>query len=110
MLDESIDETSPDFTFEGEAERPLEDSKFADLPLWFASLVAPQTWDEPEAGSEPEPITRLFWRPTVGCWPIGLRQAWGDRANALESAGLGWKEAELAAFEEIMNRLQARGR
>jgi hypothetical protein len=106
LLDEPIVETSPDLAFAERAELGLEDLKFADLPLWYATLVAPPTWDEPAKATEPEACTRLFWRATVARWPIARRQAWGDRANTLQDAGLGWKEAERTAFEEIMDGLQ----
>ena len=106
LLDELIVETSPDLAFADRADLAAEDSKFADLPLWYASLVAPPTWDEPAKATEPEPCTRLFWRPTVARWSIDRRQIWGDRANALQDAGLDWKEAERTAFEEIMGSLQ----
>lgn len=106
LLDELIVETSPDLAFADLGDLPAEDQKFADLPLWYASLVAPPTWDEPAKATEPEPCTRLFWRATVAQWPIPRRQGWGDRANDLQDAGLDWKEAELRAFEEISERLQ----
>lgn len=105
LLDEPAEERSADLAFESHPDRDLDEPKFADLPLWYASLVAPPTWDEPAKASEPEPCTRLFWRATVSRWPIPRRQAWGDRANALQDAGLGWKEAERTAFEEIMGNL-----
>jgi hypothetical protein len=94
LLDEPVDELT--------SELAPEEERFADLPLWYAPLVAPPTWDEPSRATEPEPCTRLFWRATVSRWSIERRQAWGDRANALQDAGLGWKDAERTAFEEIM--------
>ncbi len=102
LLDEFFVETSPDLAFADGADRPSEDSRFADLPLWYASLIAPSTWDEPAKAAESGPSTRLFCRATVARWSIERRQAWGDRANALQDAGLGWKDAERTAFEDMM--------
>jgi hypothetical protein len=34
-------------------------------------------------------------------WPIPWRERWGRRADALQDAGLGWKEAEQQAFKEV---------
>jgi hypothetical protein len=48
----------------------------------------------------------LFWRTKVARWPIERRQAWGDLANVLQDAGLGWKDAERKAFEQIVSCLQ----
>ncbi len=106
LLDEPIAEPSADLAFEDMEELGVGDSKFADLPLWYSRLVAPSPSVEPEESAAPEPCSRLFWRATVSRWPIDRRQAWGDRANALQDAGLGWKDAERTAFEEIMSSLQ----
>jgi len=35
-------------------------------------------------------------------WLIERRQRWGERANALEDAGLDWREAEQQAFQELL--------
>ena len=49
----------------------------------------------------------LPWRSDVGAWPLDLRQAWGDRANALQDRGLLWHEAERVAFIEIRDAQRA---
>jgi hypothetical protein len=95
-------EPSPDLSFIDRAELAPQDTTIVDLPLWYASMIVPPTWDEPLQATETESCSRLFWRPTVARWPIDRRQAWGDRANALQDAGLNWKEAERTAFEEFM--------
>jgi hypothetical protein len=43
----------------------------------------------------------LLWRKTVATWTTDQREAWGRRANALEAEGIGWREAEEAAYREI---------
>lgn len=42
------------------------------------------------------------WRTTLARWSIPWRQRWGDRANALQGAGLTGSEAEHRAFEEVL--------
>ena len=103
---EPIVEPPPDLCSGDRAELAPRDTSIVDLPLWYAALVDPRTWDEPPRAIEAEACSRLFWRPTVARWPIDRRQAWGDRANALQDAGLDWKEAERMAFEEIMADLK----
>jgi hypothetical protein len=41
------------------------------------------------------------WRAVIGTWDVPRRDDWARRVNALESAGLGWREAERRAFEEM---------
>ena len=101
-----IVEPSPDLSSEDRAAPAPQDTPIVDLPLWYAALVAPPTWDEPSEATRPESFSRLFWRPTIARWPIDRRQDWGDRANALQDAGLDWKEAERLAFDEIMAHLR----
>jgi hypothetical protein len=79
-----------------------EESAIVELPLWYSKLVEPPTWQEPAEPEEPGAFSRLFWRGTIARWPIDRRQKWGDRANELQDAGFGWKEAERVAFEELM--------
>ena len=71
-----------------------------DLPLWFGSMMA----RTPEARAQrlrDRPASHVPWRSVVARWPIDRRQKWGDRANQLQDAGLGWKDAERVAFHEL---------
>jgi hypothetical protein len=71
-----------------------------DLPLWFGSLLSRKA----EARARRLrvcPRSTLPWRSVVARWPIDRRQRWGDRANKLQDAGLDWREAERAAFDEL---------
>ena len=95
-----LDEPSVDRDFEAESA-----ADYADLPLWYGALVAPAARGSAPTPVEPNACSRLFWRSTVSRWPINRRQAWGDRANALEESGMGWKEAERVAFEQVMANL-----
>ncbi len=51
--------------------------------------------------------TQLFhppaYRGVVAGWPEDWRERWGRRANALEEAGLSWRDAEAQAFVEVWN-------
>lgn len=47
----------------------------------------------------PEPLP---WRAPLANWPDEWRERWGRRANALEEAGLGWREAERQAWNETL--------
>lgn len=47
---------------------------------------------------------RLRWRTTLARWPLERRQAWGERANALEAEGLPWDEAERRACAEVRSQ------
>lgn len=40
--------------------------------------------------------------PRLAKWPLKRRRRWGERANALEDAGLDWREAEQQAFQELL--------
>jgi len=40
--------------------------------------------------------------PRLAKWPLKRRRRWGVRANALEDAGLDWREAEQQAFQELL--------
>ncbi len=50
----------------------------------------------------------LPWRAKLATWPIPDRQAWGERANALEvEQGMHWKTAERQAFDEVRAKREA---
>jgi hypothetical protein len=71
-----------------------------DLPLWFGPMMA----RTPEARAQRlkcRPTSHVPWRSVVARWSIDRRQKWGDRANQLQDAGLGWKVAERIAFHEL---------
>jgi hypothetical protein len=71
-----------------------------DLPLWFGSMMS----RTPEAKAHrlaDRPTSHVPWRSVVARWPIDRRQKWGDRANQLQDAGHGWKDAERIAFHEL---------
>lgn len=42
-----------------------------------------------------------WWRQRLPEWPNAWRREWGERANAYEGQGLGWREAEEKAFREV---------
>jgi hypothetical protein len=106
LLIEPNDEISPELTLSDRAAGSTEETSVADLPLWYSVLVSRPSWDEAAETAESETLSRLFWRVSVGRWPIERRQRWGNRANELQDAGLDWKEAERVAFEEIMDGLK----
>jgi hypothetical protein len=54
------------------------------------------------ADAGPAAPAPLPWRAAVAAWPIALRQRWADRAEAHQAAGLGWREAESRAFDEVV--------
>ena len=77
-------------------------------PGWLFELPAtPPVAIPTSESSSPAPATSLQapepipWRSVVAGWPLAWRQQWGDRSNALEATGLGWREAERQAFEEM---------
>lgn len=41
-----------------------------------------------------------YWRDKLPSWPDARRQAWGERANALEALGMPWELAEEQAYLE----------
>jgi hypothetical protein len=45
--------------------------------------------------------------PRLTDWPIPWRQAWGERANALEDTGLKWNDAERQAFAELLAMMES---
>jgi hypothetical protein len=45
-------------------------------------------------------IKPLPYRTVLASWPDPWRERWGRRANALEDAGLSWRDAEGRAFLE----------
>jgi hypothetical protein len=96
--DEPIVTPSPDLSSSDRAGSGPEESAIVDLPLWYAAILATVH----RAGSATQkPHSGRFWRAIVARWPLDRRQRWGDRANELQDAGFGWKEAESVAFEEI---------
>lgn len=48
------------------------------------------------------------YRKVIAEWGLDWRERWGRRANSLEDAGLGWRDAETQAFVEVLNQIQAR--
>ena len=56
--------------------------------------------------AEPE-IQPLPYRIVVASWPDDWRERWGRRANALEEAGLSWRDAEGQAFVEVWSQFAA---
>jgi hypothetical protein len=69
-----------------------------DPPAIPAAPTEPTKPTPPNSAAIPD---RSAWRSQVADWPIPSRQAWGERANALEDAGLSWNEAEWQAFQEL---------
>lgn len=55
----------------------------------------------------PAPIAS--WRVPLASWPDDLREAWGVRAGELQDGGLGWREAERLAYEEVARSLADAG-
>ena len=47
------------------------------------------------------------YRTALANWPDEWRERWGCRANDLEEAGLGWREAEACAFFEVQEERRA---
>ncbi|AGA27680.1 hypothetical protein [Singulisphaera acidiphila] len=47
------------------------------------------------------------YRTALANWPDEWRERWGHRANDLEEAGLGWREAEACAFFEVQEERRA---
>src|SRR5947209_5210071 len=78
---------------------PKKQAVFAALDL-EETAVEPQPdnqWREPETNSS----TPLPHREALANWPVEWRERWGFRANALEDAGLNWRDAEARAFVEV---------
>ncbi len=48
----------------------------------------------------------LAYRGVVAGWSLEHREQWGRRANALEDAGLAWRDAEAQAFVEVWHRVR----
>jgi hypothetical protein len=48
----------------------------------------------------------LAYRRVLSSWPDAWRERWGYRANALEEAGLAWRDAETQAFIEVWNQIR----
>ena len=48
----------------------------------------------------------LAYRRVLSAWPDEWRERWGYRANALEEAGLSWRDAETQAFIEVWNQIR----
>jgi hypothetical protein len=80
-------------------------------PALQAMLASP-----PEAAPEPELpgcirpeliMGSCGWRECLGWWPLGWRQRWGDRAEALQVEGKSSQEAEWQAFLETVDQINA---
>ena len=74
--------------------------------------VTGRLWAEPTPTPSPKRAERatidtefkpLPYRMVLVSWPDEWRERWGCRANALEDAGLSWRDAEGRAFLEIWN-------
>lgn len=48
-------------------------------------------------------------RTQVARWPLKWRARWGERANELEHAGLGWHRAEAKAYQQVCVERKALG-
>jgi hypothetical protein len=70
------------------------------LPAWLGSETTRPT-ETPEVAT-PDTPSLLPWRASLAGWPVAWRQQWGERANALETAGLSWRDAERQAFDEMI--------
>jgi hypothetical protein len=46
----------------------------------------------------------LSWRESLAVASDAIRERWGLRANALEDAGLSWRDAERQAWVEIVEQ------
>jgi hypothetical protein len=81
---------------------------FAGRSLAVAALVdcndalAGQSHDDDAAGVQSP------YREALAGWADDWRERWGHRSNALEDAGLGWREAEIQAFVEVWNEQQVK--
>ena len=64
---------------------------------WSANRVDSGASRRGGRAHEPAP-----WRATLAGWSIPWRQRWGDRANALQEAGLTGLAAEHRAFNEVV--------
>lgn len=81
--------------------RTLSRSKAA-LPAWAKAAAPKLSTPAPVAAEEPSPPQSLPWRRRVAGWPDDWRERWGRTANALEDAGLGWRDAEERAWAETL--------
>jgi hypothetical protein len=74
-------------------------------PAPAGDTAAPRSANRVDSGKSrrgaqaPQPAP---WLATVARWSIPWRQRWGDRANALQEAGLTGFEAEHRAFNEVV--------
>lgn len=57
--------------------------------------------EQPEGQSGPQEHVEPPHRQALAIWSNAWRQRWGERANALEAAGLSWSAAERQAFDEV---------
>jgi hypothetical protein len=83
--------------------RTLSRSK-AVLPAW--ALAPAPTGDQEAVATKSRPLLEvtgepLPWRRKIARWSDDWRERWGLRANALEDAGLPWRDAERQAFDEL---------
>lgn len=75
----------------------------ASLPAWTKATQSPLVISvEPEFVEVREKPSSLPWRRQLAGWSDEWRERWGHRANALEDQGLGWRDAEEAAFIETL--------
>lgn len=75
-------------------------------PAPSAATAGGQEGPQEAAGAAPAVATSdqpapLPWRAEIAGWPVPWREQWGRRANELEDLGLGWREAEERAFDEM---------